>query len=280
MADDTGTNPPVQAVVPAAGEGTRMRPLTADQPKGLVEIAGQPLLAHVLDALRPVARECVVVVGYRGDQIVDRFGPAYRGLDLTYVRQSERRGLADALLQAEPHIDGDFLSLNGDNVLRTDLGALLARHRETGADLTALVERVTPERAQKGAVFELDGANGDSNGGATNRDGATGEAVDAAAGADPGRNRQRITGIVEKPADPPSTLVPRGCYALSGTVFDACRLVRPGPTGERELTDALDLLLAAGRRLETVPLQGWCYNVNTPADRDRVARRLDDTDGA
>jgi len=254
MTDDAGNR---QAVVPAAGEGTRLRPLTDDRPKGLVEVAGRPLLAHVFDALRPVAGECVVVVGYRGDQVRNQFGSTYRGIDLTYARQPERRGLADALLQAEPHIDGDFISLNGDNVLRTDLGVLRSRHHETSADVTALVERVPPERAGNGAVFEL--ADDDADIGQT-----TGA----------GRNRQSITGIVEKPPDPPSTLVPRGCYALSPRVFDACRLVRPGPTGERELTDAIDLLLAAGRRLETVPLQGWCHNVNTPADREQVARRL------
>jgi glucose-1-phosphate thymidylyltransferase len=247
----------VQAVVPAAGEGTRMRPLTADRPKGLVEVAGQPLLAHVFDALRPVASECVVVVGYRGDQLIDQFGRSYRDLELTYVRQSERRGLADAILQAEPHIDGDFVSLNGDNVLRTDLRRLVARHRETGADVTALVERVSRERAGTGAVFELAGdGHGETD--------------------DDGRNRQSITGIVEKPSEPPSTLVPRGCYAFSPAIFHACRLVQPGSTGERELTDAIDLLLAAGRRLETVPLAGWCYNVNTPADREQVTRRLAD----
>lgn len=278
MAEGAGERRAVQAVVPAAGEGTRMRPLTADRPKGLVEVAGQPLLAHVFDALRPVARECVVVVGYRGDQILDRFGSTYRGLDLTYVRQPERRGLADALLQAEPHVDGDVVSLNGDNVLRTDLGNLVARHRETGADVTALVERVSPERARKGAVFELGGDGsgvtdaGDGGRGTHDSDTVAGRETDTA-----GRNRQTITGILEKPSDPPSTLVPRGCYALSQRVFDACRRVSSGSTGERELTDAIDLMLAAGHRLETVPLQGWCHNVNTPADREQVARRLGNT---
>jgi dTDP-glucose pyrophosphorylase len=267
MVEDAGGDGAVQAVVPAAGEGTRMRPLTADRPKGLVEIAGRPLLAHVFDALRPIAGECVIVVGYCGDRILDRFGSTYRGLDLTYARQPERRGLADALLQAEPHIDGDFVSLNGDNIIQANLGSLVARHREAGADVTALVERVSPEQARKGAVFEL--ADGDTSG-VTD----PGEEVDTAAGA--GGNRQAITGIVEKPSDPPSTLVPRGCYALSQRIFDACRLARPGSTGERELTDAIDILLAAGRRLETVPLQGWCQNVNTPADRERAAGRLGD----
>jgi dTDP-glucose pyrophosphorylase len=231
----------VKAVIPAAGEGTRLRPLTTDRPKGLVEVAGQPLLAHVFDALAALDPEAfVVVVGYRGDAIREYFGDQVEGIPVTYVTQSERRGLAHAVLQAEPHVDEEFVVLNGDNVVRANLDDVLVRHRETDADVTALVERV--DNPGKGAVFERDG--------------------------------DQITGIVEKPEEPPSPLVPRGFYAFSPAVFDACRLVTPGRTGERELTDAVDLLLEAGRRLETVPLEGWCYNVNTPADCETVAEKL------
>lgn len=220
-----------------------MHPLTDEKPKGLVEVAGTPLLSHVFDALLDVdIAEFVVVVGYRGDQIREYYGDAYRGIPVTYAEQSERRGLGDAVLQAEPHVSGDFVVLNGDNVVRANVGEAVTRHRQTGADVTTLVER-NPRRAGKGAVFELD----------------SGE----------------ITGLVEKPEDPPSNLVPRGFYVFSERVFHACELVTAGETGERELTAAVDLLVTAGWRLETVELDGWCYNVNTPADRSAVADRLE-----
>lgn len=233
----------MQAVVPAAGEGTRLRPLTADRPKGLVEVAGQPLLTHVFETLVDLdVPEAVVVVGYRGSDIRTHYGDAFRDMSLTYARQDKRRGLADALLRAEPHVEGEFLCLNGDNVCRANLDAVVDRHRETGADATSLVDGVSRERAAEGGVFEFDGDD--------------------------------VVGLVEKPDDPPSTLVPRGFYAFSERIFDACRLVTPAATGEYELTDAVDLLVYAGRRVETVPLEGWCCNVNTPEDCARVARRL------
>ena len=233
----------VKAVVPAAGEGTRLRPLTADRPKGLVEVAGRPLLTHVFEALAPLdPAELVVVVGYRGEQIREHYGDAFEGTPITYVRQAERRGLGHAVLQAAPHVDGDFVVMNGDNVCRANLGDLLARHRETGADATLLVERVPEERAASGGVLDV----------------ADGEVV----------------GLVEKPADPPSRLIPRGVFALSPAVLRACRAVDPGHTGEMELTAAIDLLVRRGRRVETVELSGWCVNVNEPADRERVAERL------
>jgi glucose-1-phosphate thymidylyltransferase len=236
----------MKAVVPAAGEGTRMRPLTTDQPKGLVEVAGKPLLAHVFETLTALdIDEIVVVVGYRGEVIEAAFGQTFEGTPLRYVTQSERRGLADAVLQARPHVEEDFVLMNGDNVARANFEAVVDRHHETGADVTALVEEVSRERASEGAVLVPDG--------------------------------EAVAGVVEKPTDPPSRTALRGFYAFSPVVFHACELVRPGHTGERELTDGVDLLCQAGRRPETVWLDGWCHNVNTPADREQVAAKLADS---
>jgi len=233
----------MQAVVPAAGEGTRLRPLTAEQPKGLVDVAGKPLLSHVFETLADLdVSEIVVVVGYRGDEIRDHYRGSFEGIPLTYVRQEQRHGLGHAVLQAEPNVDGDFVVLNGDNVCRANTAAVLTHHRETDADATLLVEDVSRERASEGGVVAHD--DGD------------------------------VAGLVEKPDEPPSTLIPRGFFVLSKAIFPACRLVRPGHTGEIELTEAIDLLVQAGRRVETVPLSGWCVNVNTDADRETVAARL------
>jgi len=235
----------MQAVVPAAGEGTRLRPHTADRPKGLVEVAGRPLLSHVFGTLVDLGvSEIVVVVGYRGEAIREHYGDRFADTPLTYARQDERLGLAHALLQADPHVEGDFVCLNGDNVCRANLGAVLDRHREADADATSLVDDVSRERATEGGVFEFDG--------------------------------EEVVGLVEKPAEPPSTRVPRGFYVFSERIFDACRLVTPADTGEYELSDAVDLLVAAGRTVETVPLEGWVRNVNTPADIEWVAQRPED----
>jgi glucose-1-phosphate thymidylyltransferase len=233
----------VQAIVPAAGEGTRLRPLTADQPRGLVEIAGKPLLSHVFETLKRLnVTELLVVVGYRGDDIRDFYGGSFEGMPLTYVRKDERRGLGHAVLQAAPHVSGNVVVLNGDNVCRANTEAVVARHREAAADATLLVEDVSRERAGLGGVLDSDDGE--------------------------------VVGLVEKPDDPPSTRIPRGFFAFSEAIFPALRRVEPGHTDEVELTAAIDLLVQAGRRVETVELDGWCANVNTPADCQRVARRL------
>ncbi|MDS0260863.1 nucleotidyltransferase family protein [Haloarcula sp. S1CR25-12] len=235
----------MDGVVLAAGEGTRMRPLTADRPKALVEVAGKPLLEHALDALLSVGVDRIaVVVGYRGEQIVDRYGDGYRDTPIEHVEQADQLGTAHALEQAIPVVEAPFVVLHGDNVCRANLDGVVARHRETDAAATLLVESVSREQARTTGVVETDSAG-------------------------------RVTGLVEKPDEPPSTLVNRGFYAFGPDIGPALSRIDPAPRGEYELADAIDSLLRRGHRVETVELDGWCHNVNEPADRERVTERLE-----
>ena len=234
---------PMQAVVPAAGEGSRLRPLTAGRPKALVEVGGRPLLAHCLEALLDCDIDgAVVVVGDDAGRIRARFGHAFAGLPVTYVRQDRPRGLADAVLAAAPVIDGDFCVLNGDNVHRSNLGAAVEAHARSPAAVTLLVESVDEAEACETGVLAFE-------------DG-------------------RVVGLVEKPAAPPSTVVSAGFLAASPALLDACRLVTPSARGEYELSAAIDLLCRAGHVVRTVELEGWRVNVNTPADVAAAAAHL------
>lgn len=233
----------MKGVVPAAGRGTRLRPLTDRWPKALLGVAGRPLLAHALEALAPHVSGCVIVVGYRGDQIRERFGSAHEGLPLRYVEQPEARGLADAVRRAAETVEGDVCQLNGDNVLRGNVDEVVATHRERGADATLLVEEVSQARARRGGVLVVD---------------------------DDGR----LEDVVEKPDEPPSRLATTGCYAFSERLAEAVRAVDPSDRGELELADAVAWLLEHGGSVETVRLEGWRVNVNTIDDRDRAAAGL------
>lgn len=82
----------MQAIVVAAGRGTRMGPLTETRPKPLVPVAGATLLEHVLDAAAGVVDEYVIVVGYRGDQIRERIGASYAGTPVVYAEQDTQEG--------------------------------------------------------------------------------------------------------------------------------------------------------------------------------------------
>jgi glucose-1-phosphate thymidylyltransferase len=234
----------MQAVVLAAGKGTRLRPLTDDKPKVLVEVDGTPLIEDVFDNLLDCgATELIVVVGYKKEQIIDRYGDAYEGVPITYAHQREQLGLAHGILQAEPHVDGDFMLMLGDNVFRGNLGDVASRQQEERADAAFLVEEVPYEEASRYGVLD------------TNE---YGEVVE----------------VVEKPDDPPSNLVMTGFYTFTPAIFHACHLVQPSDRGEFELPDAIDLLIQSGRTIDAIRLDGWRVDVGYPEDRDRAEERL------
>ena len=228
----------MDAVILAAGRGSRLGELTADRPKGPVDVAGEPLLTHVFEtAVEAGADELVVIVGYESAQIVDRFGDVIEGTPITHVYQRERLGLGHAVLQAEPHVDGTFLLVNGDNVFAGSVAPAIEAVEK--ADAALAVEEVSPEVAATTGVIETD-------------------------------ERGRVTGVVEKPAEPSSTLVTTGCYVLPEDVFHACALLRPSTEGEYQLSEAVGLLVRAGYEVATVQL-GERMNVNTPADVERAS---------
>ena len=135
----------MKAVVLAAGEGTRLRPKTDDRPKPLVEVAGDPILSYCFETLLDLGvTEAVVVVGYEKAKIIDRYGDAYGDLALDYAHQPERKGLAHAVLMAEPFVDDDFLVLNGDNIYRGNLAAVLDRHAEVDAEMQSITSSSSP----------------------------------------------------------------------------------------------------------------------------------------
>lgn len=249
-----------QAVVPAAGEGTRLRPLTRERSKGLLEVDGVPILTRCFDRLAAAGIEtAVVVVGYRAADVVAHYGDAYRDLELQYVHQRDRQGLGQAVSLAEPFVEDVFLLVNGDNVFdpEFDFGALLDRHRERNPDVTALAERVSLEEARTTGVFEV---------GEREPTGNEGNAV-------------RVVGVVEKSEEPPSTLASAGCYVLPSEIFRACDLLRPGERGEYELSTGIDVLCSAGARVEAVEiasLGGRRVNVNRPGDVERASALVRD----
>ncbi|GGJ01880.1 UTP--glucose-1-phosphate uridylyltransferase [Halobellus salinus] len=234
----------MKAVILAAGKGTRLRPLTDDKPKVLVEVDDKPLIEYAFDSLVDIgAEELVVVVGYLKEQIIERYGDAYRDVPITYTHQREQLGLAHAILQAEPHVDDDFMLMLGDNVFCGNLDAVTRRQREERTDAAFLVEEVPYGEASRYGVLDTNDY---------------GEVVE----------------VIEKPDDPPSNLVMTGFYTFSPAIFHACHLVQPSDRGEYELPDAIDLLIKSGRTVDAIRLDGWRIDVGYPEDRDRAAERL------
>jgi len=140
----------MQAVILAAGRGSRMGDLTAAMPKPMLEVAGKTLLEHKFDALPNDVDEIVLIVGYHGRVIQQRFGGEYKGRRLLYVDQENPAGgTADALWHAESVLKDKFLVMNGDNIYsREDMAkcavyewAVLVQEKESIATGRVLVDK-------------------------------------------------------------------------------------------------------------------------------------------
>ncbi|EMA46962.1 UTP--glucose-1-phosphate uridylyltransferase AglF [Halococcus saccharolyticus] len=239
----------MKAVVLAAGEGTRLRPLTEDKPKGMVEIDGKPILTHCFEQLVELgASELLVVVGYQKEVIISHYGDEFEGVPITYAHQREQAGLAHALLTVEEHIDDDFMLILGDNIFDANLADVINRQREDRADAAFLVEEVPMEEANRYGVCD------------TNDYG-------------------EVTDVVEKPENPPTNLVLTGFYTFTPAIFHACHLVQPSARGEYEISEAVDLLLRSGRTIDAIRMDGWRIDVGYPEDRDEAERRLQEQRG-
>jgi bifunctional UDP-N-acetylglucosamine pyrophosphorylase/glucosamine-1-phosphate N-acetyltransferase len=200
----------MECVVLAAGEGKRMRPLTAHRPKVMLPIANRPMLEHLVLAAREAGiHDFIFVVGYGEREIRSYFGNGDpMGISIRYVTQRRQLGTSDALKSAAGLVSGRFLLLNGDMILRSqDIGALAA----AGAPCMATFPSTHPE--DYGVVT----VKGD-----------------------------RITGLEEKAPHPKSTLINAGAYVFPLEVFDRLTAVPVSRRGEFELTDALNEWIAQG----------------------------------
>jgi bifunctional UDP-N-acetylglucosamine pyrophosphorylase/glucosamine-1-phosphate N-acetyltransferase len=107
----------MQAVIFAAGRGTRMGVLTETTPKSMLPLFGKPILEYKLESLPEEIDEVMLIVGYLGSSIRDHFGGAYADKKILYFEQENPiGGTADALWQAKDILKGKFLVMNGDDL--------------------------------------------------------------------------------------------------------------------------------------------------------------------
>src|SRR5207244_7760219 len=114
----------MKVIIPAAGYGTRMRPHTHTRPKPLVPVAGRPSLAFILDQLKPLpVEEVIVITGKLGEQMEEYVARHY-DYKARFIEQKVMRGQADAIALAEEYLQGDLLSIFVDPLFQADLSIL------------------------------------------------------------------------------------------------------------------------------------------------------------
>lgn len=212
----------MKAVIPAAGEGSRMGPVTDVVPKEILPVGGKPAIHHVVDeAIRAGITEFVVVIAPGKAQLVEYLGGDDRfpnRVEIHFTVQSQADGLGDAVLQARPLIEPDetFALLYPDNIVLHDasaIGDLVDLHEQLDAPVSHVIKVPVEEIKDYSAIQATETESG----------------------------LHRIHDMVEKPrpGEAPSNLAPIGRHVLPSGIFAYLDKTEPGHNGEIQLTDAM-----------------------------------------
>ncbi|HWP83147.1 MAG TPA: sugar phosphate nucleotidyltransferase [Bacteroidota bacterium] len=214
----------MRAIIPVAGVGSRLRPHTYTVPKVLLNVAGKPIIGHIMDKLVESGfDEVTIIIGYLGEKIRDYILNHYK-VKVDFVEQEERLGIGHAIYLSRHTISRDpILIILGDTIFDVDLRSMMKNEHHVLA-----VKEV--EDARRFGVVET-------------RDGF-------------------VARLIEKPEQPQSNLAVIGIYYIKNPqILIEClkemikRDVRT--KGEYQLTDALQMMIEKGEKMKTFTVEGW-----------------------
>jgi glucose-1-phosphate thymidylyltransferase len=222
----------MKVIMPVAGKGTRLLPITKHVPKPLVRVAGRPVLDYVVDRLAGLdVEELIFITGHLKEQI-EAYARREYDIPSRFVEQKIQDGTAGAVNLARPWVDGPVLIVFVDTVFDADLSIV------NTVDADGIIWAKEVEDYQRYGVVVTD-------------------------------EHGYMQRIVEKPSEPISRLANIGLYYVRDwrTLFDGIDATLAGPQqkGEWFLTDAFQYMIDHGRRLFTAEVGGWydCGKVET-----------------
>ncbi|UWG48125.1 dTDP-glucose pyrophosphorylase [Halanaeroarchaeum sp. HSR-CO] len=250
----------MKAVIPAAGQGTRLYPQTHTKPKAMVRLAGEPILGHILSNLTKTSVHQVVIVvgGPMQNQIIEYAETSFNDeFEINFVEQETAEGLGHSIYQTEAAVRGDSaLIALGDMLFENGYGTFLDAHNSLD-EPDASIGVKTVEEPRHYGVAEL---------------------------AESGQ----VERVVEKPEEPRSNYAISGVYIVENTdlLFDAlAHLVENNIRGagyEYQLTDALQHMIQSDACIDIFEVEDWydCGRPETLLEANRVLLSKGETNGA
>ena len=220
----------MKAVILAAGEGRRMRPLTFTRPKCMIPVAGKPILEYVVGEVKAAGiKEIVMVVKYMEEKVRSHFGDGSDfGVRIDYVTQGERYGTAAAFASAKEFVDGqEFLGIAGDII--TEASAIRKVIRSHSGQITMGVKAV--DNPSKYGVVKLAGG--------------------------------LVVDFAEKPAKPESNLVNTSIYCFGKGAMEELEKAPKASSGEYEITGVIRKLSKEGK-VAGVELDEYWMDIGMP----------------
>ncbi len=236
----------MKALILAGGKGTRLRPLTYAMAKQLVPIANKPILHYAMDGLyQGGIRQFGIIISPETGESIKQSLKHWKetqaqnlkndhDISIEFIVQDEPAGLAHAVKIAQPYLgNSPFIMYLGDNLINSDLRALIEKFQNDQCETSLLLKPVT--NPSSFGVAELD--------------------------AD-----QNIIRLIEKPKNPPSNLALVGVYLFTSAIFDAINQIQPSARGELEITDAIQKLIEQGKQVKSQIHPGWWLDTGKKDD--------------
>jgi bifunctional UDP-N-acetylglucosamine pyrophosphorylase/glucosamine-1-phosphate N-acetyltransferase len=234
-----------KAALLAAGESTRMMPLTANMPKHLLPIAGKPLVFHTLEALRDAGiKETLMIVGYRKEELKEGIDSVdWSPMSISYIEQKERRGTAHAAGHAKDFAgDEQIIVMNGDIMIgHGTFQGLIQYHKKGDYELTLTVFPFD-DPSPYGVVAVKDG---------------------------------KATELIEKPSKEQlvTNLVNVGMYAAGPSLWESIENTEVSSRNEYEITDSISMLIKKGN-VGAFSIPSWWLDVGKPWDLLAANKKL------
>lgn len=233
----------MKGVIPAAGKGNRLEPLTLAMPKEMIRIGRKPVIEHVIDNLKACGIiDILIITGWKKGPILDYLGSGRRlGVNITYRVQEEQKGPADAVYMSREWVgDDDFVVIYGDNYFRPaeNLMRTIQFHRKMKADATLLLHPV--DDPSRFGIVKIDSSG-------------------------------KVLGMIEKPTLAEAENYRTGgiFYNIAGLlvlkpmIFDFIKKTRAGRNNEIYLTDSIELMRKGGKGIYGHIFEGVRYDIGT-----------------
>ncbi len=226
----------MKGIILHGGHGTRLRPLTHTGPKQLLPIANKPMSEYCVEAIRDCGiNEIAIIIGGIGsNKVKEYYGDGSKfNVDISYIEQDEPKGIAHAINLCKNFVGNDkFLVFLGDNIIQKPITEIAKKFESSNDNaLVLLCEVSNPTRFGIADIKE-----------------------------------NKIIKIIEKPKNPPTNLAVTGIYFLTTKIFEIFARLKPSWRNELEITDALQMLLEEGNKVNFEMITDYWKDTGTPED--------------
>jgi glucose-1-phosphate thymidylyltransferase len=225
----------MKAIIPCAGRGTRLRPLTFANAKPVIPIANKPLVVYAIEAIKETGvTEFGIVVGDNLSDIKKVLGDGSQlGISVTYIYQEDPKGVAHTIQVSKEFLqDDDFVMYLGDNLFQHGIAPAVETFRQSQSNAVLVLKETDKPEAFGIAVVK------DNN----------------------------VVQLLEKPKHPPTNLAAVGVYVFDKSIHPIVDQLKPSARGELEITDAIQGLIDNGSKVEHCVLDGWWMDAGNPDD--------------